>query len=354
MMGPLLSTLTTNGVGGPAGTYLQARTEQELITAVREADEAGHRLLLVGGGSNLVISDDGYPGTVLRVATRGVDIASAPGGTRVTVQAGHPWDDVVQRTLDAGLVGLEALSGIPGSAGATPVQNVGAYGTDVSKTLESVRAWDRQEARLVVFGAADLDFGYRNSLLKATTVEGSPRYVVLDVSFVLETSAWGAPIAYAELARTLGVQAGERAKSTAVRETVLGLRAGKGMVLDPSDRDTYSSGSFFTNPIVDAETAASLPEDAPRFPAEGGTKLSAAWLIDRAGFAKGFGLPGTPGASLAGGRASLSTKHTLAITNRGEATAQDLLAIARAVRDGVSERFGVTLHNESLLIGIEL
>ncbi|MDN6202433.1 MAG: UDP-N-acetylmuramate dehydrogenase [Micrococcaceae bacterium] len=354
MMAQLLSCLTTNAVGGPAGTYLEAHTEEELIAAVRAADDAGHRLLLVGGGSNLVISDDGYPGTVLRVATRGVDITTGPGGARITVQAGHPWDDVVHRTLEAGLVGLEALSGIPGSAGATPVQNVGAYGTDVSRTLETVRAWDRQEAALVVFGTAELEFGYRNSLLKATTVDGSPRYVVLDVTFALETSEWGAPIAYAELARTLGVQTGERAKAAAVRETVLGLRAGKGMVLDPADRAAYSSGSFFTNPIVDADTAASLPEDAPRFAAEGGTKLSAAWLIDRAGFAKGFGLPGTPGAELTGGRASLSTKHTLAITNRGEATAGDLLAIARAVRDGVTERFGVTLHNESLLIGVEL
>lgn len=353
-MGQLLSALTTTGVGGPAAGYLEAKTEDAVIEAVRAADDAGRRLLLVGGGSNLVISDDGYDGTVLRVATRGVEIHTGPEGARVTVQAGHPWDDVVQLTLEAGLAGLEALSGIPGSTGATPVQNVGAYGADVSRTLESVRVWDRQASSLLVFGTADLDFGYRNSLLKATTVDGSPRYVVLDVTFVLEASAWGSPIAYAELARTLGVEAGERAKATAVRDTVLGLRAGKGMVLDPADRDTYSTGSFFTNPIVDAETAASLPGDAPRFPADGGTKLSAAWLIDRSGFSKGFGLPGGAGAEVAGGRAALSTKHTLAITNRGGATAQDILAIARAVRAGVRERFGITLHNEPLLIGLEL
>lgn len=351
-----LSELTTTGVGGPAPDVIEATTEAEVLSAVRAADDAGTKLLLVGGGSNLVISDDGYDGTVLRIATRGVDmVRGARGGrTRVTVAAGHPWDDVVKATLDAGLAGLEALSGIPGSSGATPVQNVGAYGADVSRTLESVRAWDRHESRLVDFAAADLAFGYRDSLLKRTTVEGSPRYVVLDVTFALEASTLGAPIAYAELARTLGVDAGERADAAAVRATVLRLRAGKGMVLDPADRDTYSTGSFFTNPIVDADTAASLPDDAPRFPAAGGTKLSAAWLIDRAGFAKGFGLPGTVGADLAGGRASLSSKHTLAITNRGGATARDILAIARAVRDGVRERFGITLHNEPLLIGIDL
>lgn len=352
----LLSGLTTTGVGGPAADIIEATTEEEILSAVRAADDAGRRLLLVGGGSNLVISDAGYDGTVLRIATRGVDIAAGTDGThsRVTVAAGHPWDDVVRITLDAGLAGLEALSGIPGSAGATPVQNVGAYGADVSKTLASVRAWDRHESRLVEFTATDLAFGYRDSLLKRTTVQGSPRYVVLDVVFVLETSPLGAPIAYAELARTLGVTAGERAPAAAVRTTVLRLRAGKGMVLDPADRDTYSTGSFFTNPIVDADTAASLPEDAPRFPADQGTKLSAAWLIDRAGFAKGFGLPGTAGAELAGGRASLSSKHTLAITNQGGATAEDILAIARAVRDGVRERFGITLHNEPLLIGVDL
>lgn len=353
-MAQLLSALTTTGVGGPAVEYLEAGTEAEVIEAVRTADEAGRKLLLVGGGSNLVISDEGYDGTVLRVATQGVRIDAGPQGARVTAQAGHPWDDVVQLTLDAGLAGLEALSGIPGSAGATPVQNVGAYGADVSQSLESVRVWDRHSNRLLVLAAAELDFGYRDSLLKASTVDGSPRYVVLDVTFTLEASTQGAPIAYAELARTLGVQAGERAQAAAVRETVLRLRAGKGMVLDPADRDTHSTGSFFTNPIVDANTAASLPEDAPRFPAGEATKLSAAWLIDRAGFSKGFGLPGGPGADLAGGRAALSSKHTLAITNRGGATAQDILAIARAVRDGVRDRFSITLDHEPLLIGLEL
>ncbi|WP_417234431.1 UDP-N-acetylmuramate dehydrogenase [Arthrobacter sp.] len=356
MMPQLLSGLTTTGVGGPAAEVIEAGTEAEILSAVRAADDAGTRLLIVGGGSNLVISDDGYDGTVLRITTRGVEITPTADGThsRVSVAAGHPWDDVVRTTLEAGLSGLEALSGIPGSAGATPVQNVGAYGADVSKTLESVRAWDRQESRLADFTATDLDFGYRDSLLKRTTVQGSPRYVVLDVVFVLESSPLGAPIAYAELARTLGVTAGERATASAVRSTVLRLRAGKGMVLDPEDRDTYSTGSFFTNPVVDAASAASLPEDAPRFPAAGGTKLSAAWLIDRSGFPKGYGLAGTEGAGLADGRAALSTKHTLAITNRGGATAADILAIARTVRDGVRERFGITLHNEPLLIGIEL
>ncbi len=355
-MSRLLSELTTTGVGGPARHYLEAGTEAALIDAVRAADDAGGPLLLIGGGSNLVISDAGYDGTVLRIATDGLDIVPGRDGgpARVTVQAGHCWDDVVRATLEAGLCGLEALSGIPGSAGATPVQNVGAYGADVSQVLESVRAWDRRERTVVEFGTADLGFGYRNSLLKRTTVQGSPRFVVLDVTFALEASTLGVPIAYAELARTLGVQAGGRAPAAEVRATVLRLRTGKGMVLDAADRDTYSTGSFFTNPIVDAATAAGLPQDAPRFPAEGGTKLSAAWLIDRAGFAKGYGLPGTAGADLASGRAALSTKHTLAVTNRGQATSADILAVARAVRDGVRECFGITLHNEPLLIGIDL
>ncbi|MET1034809.1 MAG: UDP-N-acetylmuramate dehydrogenase [Arthrobacter sp.] len=355
----LISTLTTTGVGGPAGRFEEAATEREIVDAVQAADAAGEDLLIVAGGSNLVVSDAGYRGTVLRVASTGVDIddtdASCAGAT-VRVQAGHPWDDVVATTLGRGLTGLEALSGIPGSTGATPVQNVGAYGADVSRTVSRVRTWDRSEGRIRTFAAADLGFGYRDSLLKRTTVNGSPRYVVLSVDFQLEPGTLGAPIAYAELARALDVAIGGRAPAARVRVEVLRLRAGKGMVLDPADRDTYSTGSFFTNPVVERSVADALPGDAPRYPAGDGdrVKLSAAWLIDRAGFGKGFGLPGTPGEHLAGGRASLSTKHTLAVTNRGGAGSDDILAVARAVRDGVAERFGIALHNEPLLIDCAL
>ncbi|MEE1620611.1 UDP-N-acetylmuramate dehydrogenase [Zafaria sp. J156] len=355
----LLSELTTNAVGGPADRLVEASTREEITAVVQEADASGTPLLIVGGGSNLVVDDAGFAGTVLRITSRGItvdDDSAACAGAVVTVEAGHPWDEVVQHTLSRGLTGLEALSGIPGSTGATPVQNVGAYGADVSQTISRVTTWDREAGRVKSFAAADLGFGYRDSLLKRTTVNGSPRYVVLAVSFQLTLGELGAPLAYAELARALGRAPGERAPAVDVRREVLRLRAGKGMVLDPADRDTFSSGSFFTNPVVDAAAAGTLPDDAPRYPAggDGLVKLSAAWLIDRAGFPKGFGLPGTPGEDLAGGRASLSTKHTLAVTNRGGAGASDLLAVARAVRDGVSERFGIELHSESLLINCAL
>lgn len=355
-----LAELTTSGVGGEADRYVEATTERELIDAVTAADDAGEDLLLVAGGSNLVVADSGFHGTVVRVATRGSsleDLSSCSGGM-ISVEAGEDWDAFVAESLEGGFVGLEALSGIPGSAGATPVQNVGAYGTDVSHTIARVRTWDRSTRQIVSFANADLGFGYRDSILKQATSNGSPRYVVLQVVFQLKQGTLGAPIGYGELAKALGTETGGRVAARQVRAAVLSLRAGKGMVLDPEDRDTYSTGSFFTNPVVDESLAATLPEDAPRYPVATGTgervKLSAAWLIDHAGFSKGFGLEGTDGYGLTGGRAALSTKHTLAITNRGDATAGDILALARAVRDGVAEKFGITLHNEPLLIDCAL
>lgn len=351
----LLSELTTAAVGGPAGTYVEARTEAEIIDAVRSADAAGEKLLIIGGGSNLLISDEGYPGTVLKIASEGFTVNSEDscGGVSVVVQAGHNWDALVEHSVLHAWSGLEALSGIPGATGATPVQNVGAYGADVSQTIAAVRTWDRERNAVQTFTNSELKFGYRDSLLKQTTVEGSPRYVVLTVEFQLPLGRMSAPVRYAELARVLGVEAGKRAYSNDVRREVLKLRASKGMVLDAEDRDTYSTGSFFTNPIVPAERAAELPGNAPKYPAgtDGLVKLSAAWLIDQAGFGKGFGLEAH---SVSGGRASLSTKHTLAITNRGSATAADMVAVAREVRDGVVERFGIELHPEPLLIGVSL
>ncbi|GAA2555770.1 UDP-N-acetylmuramate dehydrogenase [Neomicrococcus aestuarii] len=354
-----LSELTTTGVGGPAGNYVRAGSSDAIVAAVRAADQAGEDVLIVGGGSNLVVDDAGYPGTVIHVASRGISFENddaAPQSALVRVQAGHPWDDVVAKTVARRLSGLEALSGIPGAAGATPVQNVGAYGSDVSQTLESILTWDRVEEDYRDFSAAELVFGYRDSLLKHSTTNGSPRYVVLTVDFRLKTSELSAPVQYAELAKALGVEVGERAPSADVRREVLRLRASKGMVLDPEDRDTYSTGSFFTNPIVSQAVIDQLPEDAPRYPTLNPNefKTSAAWLIDRAGFGKGYGLEGTEGFPITQGRASLSTKHTLALTNRGAASSYDIVNLAQAVRAGVEAKFGIVLHNEPLLINTSL
>ncbi len=351
----LLSSLTTSAVGGPAGTFIEARTEAEIIDAVHSADAAGEQVLIISGGSNLLVSDDGFPGTVIKIASEGftVNAEDSCGGVAVVVQAGHNWDKLVEHAVRHAWSGIEALSGIPGSTGATPVQNVGAYGAEVSQTIAAVRTWDRQRNAVQTFTNSELKFGYRDSILKQTTVNGSPRYVVLTVEFQLPLGRMSAPIRYAELARALGVEGGKRAYANDVRREGLRLRGSKGMVWDAADRDTSSTGSFFTNPIVPADVADKLPEAAPRYPAgrDGLVKLSAAWLIDQAGFGKGFGL-GPEG--VAGGRASLSTKHTLAITNRGSASAADMVAVAREVRAGVERQFGISLHPEPLLIGLEL
>lgn len=355
-----LSSLTTLEVGGPARNFVTATTEAEIIAAVRAADESGEPLLIIGGGSNLVVSDEGFAGTVLKIASKGfaADSQDSCGGASVVVQAGHDWDDFVHQTVLHAWSGVEALSGIPGSAGATPVQNVGAYGCEVAQTIAAVRTWDRENNAVRTFTNHELQFGYRDSLLKAATVNGSPRYVVLTVEFQLLLGRMSAPVKYAELARRLGVEVGKRANSLELRRTVLELRASKGMVLDPADRDTFSTGSFFTNPLVSPELAATLPHDAPRWPAGDLVKLSAAWLIEHAGFSKGWGLAGelSAGTDDAGTPpvASLSSKHTLAITNRGGARAEDILAIARAVRDGVVRKFGITLVPEPVLVGCSL
>lgn len=364
---PRLADLTTLGVGGPAGRYVETTTEAELIDAVRAADDAGEALLVVGGGSNLVVADEGFDGVVVRDVRTGIEVPdhSACAGVTYTVPAGTPWDDVVLEATTHRLYGIEALSGIPGSTGATPVQNVGAYGQEVAQTIATVRVWDRGRARVRTLPLVDLRFGYRTSVLKRSMQPGTggaadprdpvderapwsptPRYVVLDVTFQLRQGALSAPIAYAELARTLGVEVGERAPLLEVRAAVLELRARKGMVLAAGDPDTRSAGSFFTNPVLDAAAADALPADAPRFPtADGRTKSSAAWLIEHAGFTRGHGLPGP---------AALSTKHTLALTNRGGASTQDLLTLAREVRAGVVEAFGVRLEPEPVLVGVRL
>ncbi|GAA4954992.1 UDP-N-acetylmuramate dehydrogenase [Streptomyces heliomycini] len=343
-----LAPLTTFRLGGPATRLVTATTDDEVIAVVREADDSGTPLLVIGGGSNLVIGDKGFDGTALSVATKGFTLD----GTRLELTAGEVWTDAVARTVDAGLAGIECLAGIPGSAGATPIQNVGAYGQEVSSTLTEVVAYDRRARETVTLGNEECAFSYRHSRFKADP----ERYVVLRVRFALEDAGGlSSPVKYAETARVLGVAPGERVPLATARETVLKLRAGKGMVLDPEDHDTWSAGSFFTNPILDdaafaafrARVRERLGDDAepPAYPAgEGRTKTSAAWLIDKAGFTKGYGA----------GPARISTKHTLALTNRGEATTEDLLALAREVVAGVHEAFGVTLVNEPVTVGVSL
>jgi UDP-N-acetylmuramate dehydrogenase len=334
---------TTLRLGGPARSWVRATTEDELVDAVRRADEAGEPVLVLAGGSNLVVSDEGFPGTVVEVATTGVRAdheGDDPtcGGVIVTVAAGEPWDPFVAQAVERHWVGLEALSGIPGSVGATPIQNVGAYGQEVSQTLASVRVWDRTLRGMRTFAAADCGFGYRTSRFKADP----GRHVVLEVTFQLRQGELGAPVTYAELARELDLEVGARAPMTDVRRAVLDLRTSKGMVLDPGDHDTWSAGSFFTNPVVAPED---IPDGAPSWPQpDGAVKTSAAWLIEHAGFGKGYG----------DGPVRLSTKHTLALTNRGGAATADLLALAREIRDGVEQRFSIRLVNEPVLVGCEM
>ena len=346
-----LAELTTLRLGGPADELVRAETEEQLVAAVRDGDERGVPTLVLGGGSNLVVADAGYAGRVVHVVTTGIvadhDETDGPtcGGVSVTVAAGESWDGLVATAVERGWVGLEALSGIPGSVGATPVQNVGAYGQEVSQTVARVRTWDRVEARVASFAGADCGFAYRHSRFKAEPT----RYVVLDVTFQLRQGDLGSPVTYAELSRTLRVEPGERAPLAAVREAVLGLRRGKGMVLDAGDHDTWSAGSFFTNPVISADR---VPDGAPTWPVQGDpdgrVKTNAAWLIQHAGFERGHVVEG------GAGRASVSTKHTLALTNRGDAATEELLALAREVRDGVEAAYGIRLVNEPVLVGCAL
>lgn len=329
-----LAPLTTLRLGGPARDLVEAATIGELVDAVAAADAAGAPLLLLGGGSNLVIADDGWPGTVVRVATTGRRLTRRVDGAVVLeVEAGEDWDGVVAATVAEGFGGLECLSGIPGRTGATPVQNVGAYGVEIAELLLDVDLYDRATRTERTVPAAELGLAYRTSRLKGRQDE-----IVLRVRFLLPGDALSAPIRYAELARTLGVKPGARVPAVAAREAVLGLRRGKGMVLDAADHDTWSVGSFFTNPIV-----TDAPAHAPSWPAGAGrVKLPAAWLIEHSGFGRGHAGPG--------GRVALSGKHVLALTNRGEGSTAELLTLAREVRDGVRETFGVTLAPEPVLV----
>lgn len=357
-----LSELTTMRVGGPAREMLQPADADTLVEATREVWRSGEPWLILGGGSNLVVADDGFDGTVIRAVTRGIERTDV----RLRVQAGESWDALVSHTIDQGLAGLEALSGIPGSVGAAPIQNIGAYGRELSDSLIAIDFLDYPSGELSRIPAAQLALGYRTSAIK----QGRHGLVVA-VELQLTESDLSEPIAYPQLASALQVDLGARVPTAQVRAAVLALRASKGMVLSPGDRDSVSCGSFFTNPIVGARFARELPTDAPRWPVgeedadrvlplesfdgaalrshevhEQRLKLSAAWLIEHSGIRRGFTLPGS--------NAAISSKHTLAIINTGGATAEQVAELARYVQSRVSNEFGVILQPEPMLIGVQL
>ena len=354
-----LADLTTLRVGGAIRSLVEPAAERDLIEAIQAADRDDQPLLVLGGGSNLLASDQPFEGTVVRDARRDISVQDdgTCGGVSVTATAGVPWDQVVARAVQEGWVGIEALSGIPGSTGATPIQNVGAYGAEVADVLALVRVWDRLEQRVRSLPRADCQFAYRDSVFKRSMRGGAPdghvwhptpRYVVLDVTFQMRQGDLSAPIRYAQLAAALDIEEGKRAPLADVRAAVLDVRGAKGMVLDAADHDTWSAGSFFTNPILTADAAAKLPAATPRFAAAGErVKTSAAWLIEHAGFSRGFAVRDDA-------RVTLSTKHTLALTNRGGASASDVVDLARTVRDGVKAKFDIELVPEPVFLGATL
>lgn len=338
-----LAPLTTLRVGPIARRVITCTNTEQIIAVLRHLDDRGDGpVLVLAGGSNVVIADELTELTVVRLAAAGV----VTDGAVMRVEAGAIWDDVVARAVAAGLGGLECLSGIPGSVGATPVQNVGAYGVEVAEFITRVRLLDRPSGAVRWVPADELGFDYRTSVLKHSAVA-----VVLEVEFALEPSGRSAPLRYDELTAAVGGEPGARADPAAVRAAVLALRASKGMVLDADDHDTWSVGSFFTNPVVAPEVyarlAAGSDRPVPHYPAPEGVKLAAGWLVERAGFFKGY-----PGAGA--GRCRLSTKHALALTNRGHAGSADVVALAAAVRDGVRATFGVELTPEPVLVGCGL
>ncbi|MGA5546125.1 UDP-N-acetylmuramate dehydrogenase [Mycobacterium sp. NPDC051198] len=344
-----LAPLTTLRVGPVARRVLTCTSTDQLIDVLRAVDDP---ILVLAGGSNVVLADDlseTMPDlTVVRVANTAITVE----GNLLRAEAGAVFDDVVVESLNHGLGGLECLSGIPGSAGATPVQNVGAYGAEVADTISRVRLLDRRTGEVRWAAPEELKFGYRTSILKH-----SDAVIVLEVEFALDQTGRSAPLRYRELATALGVEPGERADPMRVRQTVLQLRSGKGMVLDADDHDTWSVGSFFTNPVVSqaeferVQATFEAGRDGaagavPHYPAPDGVKLAAGWLVEHAGFGKGYPGEGAP--------ARLSTKHALALTNRGEANTADVIALARAVQAGVLDRFGIMLRPEPILIGCDL
>jgi UDP-N-acetylmuramate dehydrogenase len=362
-----LAGYTTLGLGGPAARLIDAVTDDEALAAVSAADAAGEPVLVLGGGSNLVIADEGFAGTVVRMRTRGIELAADGDTVRVTAAAGENWDALVQHSISGGLAGIECLSGIPGLVGATPIQNVGAYGQEVAQTIAAVRVYDRVRREITELSAPECGFGYRDSSFKrAAAGAATGPFVVLGVTFRLSPDQLSAPVRYGELARSLGAAAGSRFPLAEVRAAVLQLRRGKGMVLDPEDPDTRSAGSFFTNPVLSQSQLADLEIAAgdvcaagmqvPRYPAgPGQVKVSAAWLIENAGFGKGYAGRGSQLAGDAAGDAAggprISAKHTLALVNPGGGSTKALLDLAAEITSGVRETFGVELVPEPVIIG---
>jgi len=337
-----LSNFTTLKVGGPAQKIVHAHTEDELVEFVKAADKAGEQVLILGGGSNLLISDAGFAGTVIRVESKGnaLDYDACSGGM-IEVSAGEDWDKFVALTIEKGFADLESLSGIPGTIGGAPIQNIGAYGHEVSETIARVKAYDRTKGEITTFTNEQCRFSYRNSVFKAE----AGRYVILNVAFQLRKDEQSLPITYAELAKFLSINIGDRAPVVEVRKAVLQLRGRKGMLIDAGDVNSNSAGSFFVNPILNKEMADKLPADAPRWPqTDGRVKTSAAWLMEHAGVDKGEKLAG----------AQISNKHVLALTNSGDATAGDIVELAKRVRAKVFEKFGVKLEAEVQLVGLDL
>jgi len=336
-----LSKFTTLRVGGPAQKIVHAKTEDELIELVKAADKSNEPLLILGGGSNLLISDAGFAGTVIRVESKGnaLDYDACSGGM-IEVAAGEDWDKFVALTIDKGFADLETLSGIPGTVGGAPIQNIGAYGHEVSETIARVKTYDRQKGEIVTFSNSECKFSYRHSIFKAEP----GRYVILNVTFQLRRGNQSLPIAYAELAKHLSVNLGDRVEVSKVRKAVLELRASKGMLINTASQ-INSAGSFFVNPILSKETADTLPKEAPRWPQpDGSIKTSAAWLMEHSGITKGEKLAG----------AQISSKHVLALTNSGDATAEDIIELAKKARKKVFEKFGIKLQAEVQLVGLDL
>lgn len=339
-----LASLTSLRVGGPAHSVVEVERSADLVSLVADCDRRGEPLLILGGGSNVVICDQGFDGTVALVRTRGVLTRDEGDQATVRAEAGEPWDLLVAYLVAEGLSGVEALSGIPGRTGATPIQNVGAYGQELASVADGVEVFDRHLGEVCWLTADECGFGYRSSRFKLEP----ERFVILAVQLILERSGLGAAISYAELAQALDANTGDRPPARLVRRAVLGLRRSKGMVLDIADHDTWSTGSFFTNPVLAASAAASLPADAPQWPLpDGRVKVSAAWLIEHAGIRRGTGV--RPGAA-----ALVSARHTLALTNRGTASAADVLELARHVRERVREAWNIELEPEPVLVGCQL
>lgn len=335
-----LRDYTSLRVGGEATRFIEVSSEAEIIAAIEASGESP--ILVIGGGTNILVADSGFAGTVIRVSNNKTESEiDACSGATLTIGAGSDWDRFVASTIARGFAGLETLSGIPGTVGAAPIQNIGAYGHEASEFITQVRTYDREKKAIKTFTNSECEFEYRNSIFK----KNPGRYVVISVQFQLRIGQESTPITYLELAKKLGINQGEKALVTDTRDAVIELRRSKGMILDRNDRDSWSAGSFFTNPIVSAEVAASLPESAPRWPTSNGlVKVSAAWLIENSGINKGD----------ASGGARISSKHVLALTNAGNATAEDLCTLARQVQQSVLKKFAIELTPEVNLVGVKL